>query len=84
MLPELQFGFHDLRTEGAFLVSAKRADGKTEWVRIKSFAGEPCRVRPGMSGKVRIKSDSAVSLKEISAGIYEVVGMKKGDEVVLF
>ncbi len=36
--------FQDLRAEGAFLVSAKRRAGKTEWVRIKSLAGEPCRV----------------------------------------
>jgi len=36
--------FHNLLAEGAFLVSARRADGKTQWVRIKSLAGEPCRV----------------------------------------
>jgi hypothetical protein len=36
--------FRDLRAEGAFLVSAVRKDGKTQWVRIKSLAGEPCRV----------------------------------------
>lgn len=40
--------FHDLRAEGAFLVSALRRAGKTRWVRIKSLAGEPCRVRPGL------------------------------------
>ena len=38
--------FHDLRAEGAFLVSAERKGGKTAWVRIKSLAGEPCRVQP--------------------------------------
>ena len=37
--------FHNLRTEGAFLVSASRKDGKTCWVRIKSLAGEPCRIQ---------------------------------------
>jgi hypothetical protein len=36
--------FHNLRAEGAFLVSAARKDGKTQFVRIKSLAGEPCRV----------------------------------------
>ncbi len=35
--------FRDLRTEGSFFVSAKRTDGKTQWVRIKSLAGEPCQ-----------------------------------------
>jgi alpha-L-fucosidase 2 len=36
--------FDYLRAEGAFLVSAVRREGKTEWVRITSLAGEPCRV----------------------------------------
>jgi hypothetical protein len=33
-----------MRAEGAFLVSASRRGGKLQWVRIKSEAGEPCRV----------------------------------------
>jgi hypothetical protein len=36
--------FRDLRAEGAFLVSAERRGGKTAWVRVKSLAGEPCRL----------------------------------------
>ena len=36
--------YHNLRAEGGFLVSAERKNGKTAWVRIKSLAGEPCRV----------------------------------------
>ena len=36
---------HNMRAEGAFLVSAVRRDGKTQWVRITSLAGEPCRVK---------------------------------------
>ena len=36
--------FHNLRAEGAFLVSAVRKDGKTQFIRIKSLAGEPCRL----------------------------------------
>lgn len=75
--------FHDLRTEGAFLVSAKRAEGKTVWVRIESLAGEPCRIRPGLNRDVRIKSERAMALNEISAGIYEI-DMKKGDVAWLY
>lgn len=76
--------FHDLRTEGAFLVSAKRRGGVTQWVRIKSLAGEPCRVRPGLGGRICIKSKGQHELKRVSPGIYEIVGMKKGDAVFLF
>ena len=75
--------FRNLRTEGAFLVSAKRTDGKTEWVRIKSLAGEPCRVRPAFDGEVRIKSERPLKLKQVSPGIYEI-DMKKSDEAVLY
>ncbi len=75
--------FRDLRTEGAFLVSATRTNGRTQWVRIKSLAGEPCRVRPGLGGEVRIKSARRVKLRKISPGTYEI-DMKKGETVWLY
>ena len=75
--------FRDLRTEGAFLVSAKRTAGKTQWVRIKSLAGEPCRVRPGVNGDVRISGSRQFKLKQASPGIYEI-DINKGEEVMLF
>ncbi len=37
--------FDHLRGEGAFLVSAVRHNGETDWVRIESLTGAPCRVR---------------------------------------
>ncbi|MFE6733518.1 Tat pathway signal sequence domain protein [Microbacterium sp. NPDC057650] len=42
--PEL--AVHDLRTEGAFLVSAARTAGVTRFVRVKSLAGEPLHLVP--------------------------------------
>lgn len=39
--------FRRLRAEGAFEVSAARRAGRVEWVRVRSLAGEPCRVQPG-------------------------------------
>jgi len=75
--------FRNLRTEGAFLVSAKRHDGKTEWVQIKSLAGEPCRVRPAMERQIRIKGNRPLDFKQVSGGIYEI-DLKKGDEVFLY
>lgn len=41
--------FRDFRTEGAFLVTARRKGGKTVYVRIQSLAGEPCKLQTGMS-----------------------------------
>jgi alpha-L-fucosidase 2 len=75
--------FRDLRAEGAFLVSAKRSAGKTEWVRIKSLAGEPCRVRPGMKGEVRIKGGREHQLGSATPGVYEI-DLKKNEEVLLY
>ena len=43
--------FRDLRAEGAFLLSAERKAGKTQWVRVKSLAGEPCRIQ--FDGKIQ-------------------------------
>lgn len=74
--------FRDLRAEGAFLVSAKRTGGQTQWVRIKSLAGEPCRVKTGIKGPVRIKGERPLTSKQVSPGIYEL-GLIKGEEVML-
>lgn len=71
------------RNEGDFLVSAKHTHGQTQWVRIKSLAGEPCRVRPGLHGDIRIKSDRRLKLKQVSPDICEI-DMKKGDAVLLY
>lgn len=75
--------FRDLRAEGAFLVSAKREAGRTQWVRIKSLAGEPCRVRPGLSGRVLNKGNRQHLLKEVSPGVYDI-DLKKGEEALLY
>ena len=75
--------FRELRAEGAFLVSAKRTAGKTDWVRIQSLAGEPCRVRPGMAGVIRIRGERDHQFQQVSAGTYEI-DLRKGEEVLLY
>lgn len=49
--------FHDLRAEGAFLVSASRKDGVTQWIRIESLAGEPCALQTDIPGLPETSSD---------------------------
>ncbi|NLG26903.1 MAG: hypothetical protein GX557_03280 [Chloroflexi bacterium] len=57
--------FEGLRTEGAFLVSAERRAGRTQWVRVRStadsrlrlawpFAGEDVVVRSSREGETRV------------------------------
>ena len=76
--------FHDLRTEGAFLVSAVRANGETKWIRIKSLAGEPCHVVHGMKQTpvVTTSNDRSVSVTDIGDGVVEI-SLAKGREALL-
>jgi hypothetical protein len=74
--------FHDLRTEGAFLVSAARRGGKTRWVSIKSLAGEPCKVRLGFDGAFKT-SQPSIKIKEVEPGLFEL-GLGKGQEIIIF
>jgi hypothetical protein len=74
---------HDLSTEGAFLVSAKRKAGTTAFVRIKSRAGEPCVIIPGLEGQVQVAGNRKFKLEEIKPGVYSL-DLKKGEEAVLW
>lgn len=73
--------FEDLRTEGAFLVSASRKDGKTTAIRIESLAGEPCILRTDMTNPT-VKAGNATLTPEKEKGEY-LLDLKKGESVVL-
>ena len=75
--------FHNLRTPGSFLVSAVREGGKTRWVRIKSLAGEPCRVKVKFDGAVKLAAVRPLELKLLAPELYEVP-LIKGEEIVLY
>jgi alpha-L-fucosidase 2 len=74
--------FHDLRAEGAFLVSAKRSNSLAQWVKIKSLAGEPCRVRPGITGDIRTAGSRNFNLQTIAPGVFQI-DLHKDEEVWL-
>ena len=75
---------HNMRTEGAFLVTAVRRDGKTQLVRVRSLAGEPFRVSPGVEQAV-VETTSATKSAVVSTGdgVYEL-NLAVGEEVVFF
>jgi len=75
--------FHNLRAEGAFLVSAKRAGGQTECVRIRSLAGEQCRVQHGLLGDVKVAGDRDITFSTIGPDRIEL-DLKQDQEVVLW
>ncbi len=69
----------NLCAEGAFRVSAARRDGKLLWVRVKSLAGEPCKIKADFGG-AEVKSDRPF----IQNGDEFTVDLKAGEEVVLY
>lgn len=80
--------FHDLRAEGAFLVSAERKQGKTAFVRIRSLVGGSCLLRsPWESGIIQSVQSSAgmadqIMMKDADGLLH--LDMQPGEEVVLF
>lgn len=74
--------FADLRTEGAFLVSASRQNGKTSFVAIKSLAGEPCRIQTSINNAVEVIGIDAHKAKHFGGGLVEL-DLKKGEQVIL-
>ncbi|MEI5100792.1 hypothetical protein RB200_22520 [Streptomyces sp. PmtG] len=51
-----------VRTQGAFLVDASRRGGRTEWVRVRSEAGEPLRLRHGIAGEFEVRDERGGAL----------------------
>ena len=77
--------FKDLRAQGAFLVSAKKRSGETQFVSIESLAGSPCLVQPGILNP-RIYIDgkeisNSHRVKNIETGLFEI-DLKKGESVL--
>lgn len=73
--------FDDLLAEGAFLVSAKREGGKTIFVRIKSLAGSPCRIRCDIDKTELLKEGKRLPVTAKN-GVVEL-NLRKGEEAVL-
>jgi len=73
--------FHDFRTEGAFLVSASRKNGKTEFISIKSLAGEPCILKFDLDNPQAIGSRK-FKLTKTGDRIYSL-DLKKGEEAII-
>lgn len=74
--------FHDLRTEGAFLVSAVRKAGKTQFIRVKSLAGAPCVLKTDFDGPIHLTGSTTATMHQHN-GLIDLA-LRKGDEVVLY
>ncbi|HEY3379477.1 MAG TPA: alpha-L-fucosidase [Armatimonadota bacterium] len=77
-----QASFYHLRAEGAFLVSAVRTQGKTQWVRIESLAGEPCRVHIDLPQPWTIIAEREMTLRGADDGTVEI-DLRQGECVTM-
>jgi alpha-L-fucosidase 2 len=75
--------FHNLRTDGAFLVSAKRQDGVTQFVRLESLAGEPCKVKTGINSPVKTYGNRTFNVTDLGNGIVRI-DLKKNEWAILY
>ncbi|MFC1652243.1 glycoside hydrolase family 95-like protein [Planctomycetota bacterium] len=75
--------FQQLRTQGAFLVSAKKKGGVTEFVTVKSLIGSPCIVQTDIPQPV-ININGVVAkeaqARKIKGGAYQIQ-LKQGESV---
>ena len=68
--------------EGAFEVSASRKDGKTEFLQIKSLAGEPCIIVTDISNPI-FKGSRSLAVKHLQKNTYQI-DLRKGEQVIVY
>ena len=75
--------YHNLRTEGAFLVSAERKGGETKWIRIESLAGEPLLLQTDMAD---FEPDRKAAIDPVEGPRGQQrwkIGLNKGESILL-
>ena len=75
--------FHEYRAEGGFLISAKYKSKKTEFIRIKSLAGEPCFLQTGMESVNCFNPADNDKIRNAGKELYEIK-LKKGESILMF
>ena len=74
--------FSGMLTKGGFEISASRRDGETEFVAVKSNAGEPCVLKLDFEPK-RIEGIAESAIKKLADGRLEV-NIPSGTSVVFY
>lgn len=75
--------FENLRTEGAFLLTAVRKSGTTRWIKIESLNGGTLRIKPGFVSAAKLKANPAVKILDMGNQIYSC-SIPKGETAVLY
>ncbi|WP_159020756.1 glycosyl hydrolase family 95 catalytic domain-containing protein [Algibacter sp. L3A6] len=74
--------FHNLRTQGAFLVSAKKEKGITEFVSVTSLKGNKCNVQVDIKNPKFYINGKRISVDKEINGTY-IVDLKKNESVMI-
>ncbi len=74
--------YGNMLTEGAFTVSAKRKDGKTEFIEIKSLAGEPCVLVTDIPNPL-FKGQRQFNVEPCGENTWKV-DLRKGEAMVVY
>lgn len=74
--------FHNLRTQGAFLVSAKKVKGITEFVAIKSLKGNECIVQTDIENPKFYINNKLISVKKSMDDFYSI-NLKANESVII-
>lgn len=74
--------FHQLRTQGAFLVSAKRKGGQTLFVQVESLAGATCRIQTDIPSPAITINGIPVEAPTDKHGLI-MLDLKKGEVALL-
>lgn len=75
--------FHNWRGEGAFLISARRKEGRTEFIRVRSEAGEPCIIVTDIANPVFEKAGRIMKAEKLTERTW-CLPLLKGEEVFIY
>ena len=78
-----EVAIHNLRAEGAFLVSALRKKGRTQFVRVTSLAGEPCRLKTDLADPIHTLGRRQDMVRRLSTDLLEL-NLFKGESLVIY
>ncbi|HEU4422745.1 MAG TPA: Tat pathway signal sequence domain protein [Pilimelia sp.] len=73
-----------LRTQGAFVVDASRSQGRTDWIRVRSEAGEPLVLHHGIAGEIDVRDERGRPIRCVAAGEGRVrIPLRRGGTAVV-
>ncbi|WDE99395.1 hypothetical protein PQO03_16280 [Lentisphaera profundi] len=77
--------FDQLRTQGAFLVTAQRKNNQTQFIKIKSLAGKPCRIQCDIANPqffINGKKLSSSQVERLKNKSYKI-DLQKNQQVII-